>query len=137
MDTAAIPAQLPLTFKRSESLKSRKVMEQMFTLNQHLKVPPFKLVWLAEPNDTGFKLMFAVSVSKRMFKTAVMRNRIKRCLREAYRLQKPEIYKLFDNKQVTLNVMLIFQGQHEVPPATRKTALMQAFSRLARKINQA
>ena len=46
---------------------------------------PIRAVFM--PNDEGM-VRIMVSVSKRYFKRAVKRNRIKRQLREAYRLQK-------------------------------------------------
>ena len=46
-----------------------------------------------------------VSVSKRLFKHAVDRNRHKRLIREAYRLQKPTLYESLDKSYA---IMIIY-----------------------------
>jgi ribonuclease P protein component len=55
----------------------------------------------------------AISVSKRSFKTAVARNRIKRQIREAYRLHKAELHEKLGERQVAL--MLIYIAKEALP----------------------
>lgn len=74
------------TFHKEERLCSRKVLEDLFS-GGHQSVSAFPIRAVFMPNDEGM-VRIMVSVSKRYFKRAVKRNRIKRQLREAYRLQK-------------------------------------------------
>ena len=60
------------------------------------------------PLQAGF------SVSKRNFKKAVDRNRIKRLIREAYRLQKNDLKLLLKERSSNLSVFLIYTGK-EIP----------------------
>ncbi len=82
------------TFKRAERLKSRKVIEQLFKQGQSFAQYPLRIVWveMAEPRSE-FPAQFALSVSKKKFKRAVDRNRIRRLVREAYRLNKHVLYR--------------------------------------------
>ncbi|GAK95888.1 ribonuclease P protein component [Nonlabens tegetincola] len=70
------------TFSKNQKLKSRKLIEQLFKDGKSIKSGPLRLVYLPVEKET----QIGVSVSKRYFKKAVDRNRLKRLLREAYRL---------------------------------------------------
>ena len=74
------------TLSKEERLCSRKVLEELFG-GGHPSVAayPIRAVFMRSEMP-GVRIL--VSVSKRYFKRAVKRNRIKRQLREAYRLQK-------------------------------------------------
>jgi ribonuclease P protein component len=74
------------TFPKSEKLKSRKTIERLFAEGKSATKFPLKMFYLADPDASGNKAAFAVP--KRSFKLAVTRNRIKRQMRESYRLQK-------------------------------------------------
>ena len=72
------------TYSKAEKLKSQKAIEQLFLEGKSVSAYPLRLVYLKDVNETKV----GVSVSKRNFKKAVDRNRIKRLLREGYRLNK-------------------------------------------------
>lgn len=52
----------------------------------------------------------AFSVSSKNFKKAVQRNRIKRMMREAYRLQKGLLQKQLEDNRKSLVVFIIYNG---------------------------
>jgi ribonuclease P protein component len=64
-------------------------------------------------------------VSKRNFKKAVHRNRIKRLLREGYRLQKHELYTTMQNKPQQLLLFFLYTGK-ELPAYELIQSKMQA-----------
>ncbi|WP_375561095.1 ribonuclease P protein component [Bernardetia sp. OM2101] len=87
------------TFSKKERLSSVKDIEILFKKGKSLFVFPLKVVFI--PNKTEditdkneqriiSPPRLLISVSKRNFKKAVDRNRIKRQIREGYRLQKSE-----------------------------------------------
>lgn len=82
----------PHTLSKDERLCSRKVLEELFG-GGHPSVTayPIRAVFMRSEMP-GVRIL--VSVSKRYFKRAVKRNRIKRQLREAYRLQKETLQPL-------------------------------------------
>lgn len=83
--------KLNFTFPKKEKLKSKKLIEQLFTEGKTVTNFPIKLIYLpCTLENTPLKV--GVTVAKRNFKSAVDRNRIKRLLREAYRHNKHIIY---------------------------------------------
>ncbi len=101
------------TFKKEEKLKSRKTIEQLFKNGQSFSNFPFRVLWkfneaAKAPLQTGF------AVSSKHFKKAVDRNRIKRLMREAYRLQKNYLQSQLTQQQKQLAVFIIYVG-NELP----------------------
>ena len=76
------------TYSRNQKLKSRKLLGNLFATGKSLNAFPLKLVYQTQTPFKGEILMVGVGASSRNFKKAVDRNRIKRLLRESYRLQK-------------------------------------------------
>jgi len=88
------------TFNKKEKLKSRKLTEQLFASGKSFLVFPVKVMYLHVTELMDFPVKIGVSVSSKKYKKAVDRNRIKRVLRENYRLNKhPLIQAAKDNNQ--------------------------------------
>ncbi len=80
-------------FTHKERLKGLKTIENLFDGGQSFIAYPFRIVFLKKetlPNDEA-PVRVLISVPKKRFKKAVDRNRIKRLIREAYRLNKTDI----------------------------------------------
>lgn len=83
------------TLTKRERLCSLKLANQLFSeAGSHSMVAyPVRVVWMEkEREEQEPPVQILVSVSKRHFKHAVKRNRVKRQLREAYRLAKQPLY---------------------------------------------
>ena len=101
------------TFKKDEKLKSRKTIEQLFKDGKSFSNFPFRVLW--KFNETsGASLQTGFAVSSKHFKKAVDRNRIKRLMREAYRLQKNDLQNQLKQQQKQLAVFFIYVG-NELP----------------------
>jgi ribonuclease P protein component len=100
------------TFNKEERLKSRKLIQQLFAEGKSLNAFPIRLLYLPSDHDSPYKIQAGVTVSKRNFKKAVQRNRIKRLLREAYRKNKEIVYASENTKKHIF--MFIYQGNTEL-----------------------
>ena len=83
---------MKFTLSKEERLKSKKLIEKLYTEGNSIKVFPLRIIYLQTEHTSKFAAQAGVSVSKRNFKRAVDRNRIKRLLRESYRKQKYTVY---------------------------------------------
>ena len=98
-------------FSKKEKLKSKKQIELLFQEGQSVKGFPLRLLYLESPLPyQEIMVQVGVSVPKRLHKLAVTRNRIKRLMREAYRLNK----NLVDTKGTTFAVLILYTHR-EIP----------------------
>ena len=126
------------TLGKNERLKSRKAIDQLFTAGKSFSLFPFKIIYKNEPASeqrsiTNDQLKCAFSVSKRHFKKAVYRNRIKRLMREAYRLQKMELQNLLQQNNGSLAVFILYVN-NELPEYTMMVSKMSAVLKKLQKI---
>jgi ribonuclease P protein component len=104
-----MPAPHRHTFPLAERLKSAKQIDHLFRSGKSFSVFPFRVFYRWE----GAALpRVGVSAPKRHFKRAVDRNRIKRLLREGYRLQKQVL--LESSFAPGLQVFIVYTGK-ELP----------------------
>jgi ribonuclease P protein component len=124
------------TLHKSERVKKRKVIEQLFSVGKSFSIYPLRVYYLLNDKEAetpappeslpDATLQAGVGVSKRHFKKAVHRNRIKRLLRETYRLQKlPLQLMIQQRKTLRLQVFFIFTGK-ELPLFNELKATMAA-----------
>ena len=112
------------TFKKEEKLKSRKLIEQLFLEGKRITTFPILLVYLETEHLSKYKIQASFSVPKRRFKRAVDRNRIKRLMRESYRLQKHLVQELQEEKGENKAVfMFVYIGKEEMNYTTIETSI--------------
>ena len=91
---------------KKERIKSKKEFDLVYTAGEHLISPSQKLkaLYIIDRNSdsAGVKTAYAVS---RKAGNAVWRNRVKRLLREAFRLNKEQIVNECSNKMIKLLVV--------------------------------
>jgi ribonuclease P protein component len=121
---------LKFTFNKKEKLKSKKLVDTLFSKGQSVSVFPLRLVYASVHFDDAALFKTGVSVSKKHFKRAVDRNRIKRLLREAFRLNKAHC---FHNISTPHAFMILYIGK-EIPTLKqlehKMTLLFDKFSKV-------
>ena len=118
------------TFPKEEHLCRKKLIEQLFSKQgSSFGVYPLRLTWLPAPAHTTTPPQVLVSVSKRTFKRAVDRNRLKRLMREAYRLNKYRLLEAENGHPVALlGILYTGKEKSELPLLEKK--LISGLNRL-------
>jgi len=102
-------------FPKQQRLKSKKLIERLFAEGKSINLFPLKLIYLKTPLPEQVTVQVAVVAPKKHFKSAVKRNRIKRLLREAYRLNKAPF---FNNMEAQYALVILYLGK-EMPSFPR------------------
>ncbi len=110
-----------LTFTKKEKLKSKKLFEELFEEGKSIREHPIKLLYLKTEylENTPIKVGFAVP--KKRFGSAVKRNKIKRLMREAYRLNK---HLVFNNIEGKFAFLFLYIGK-DVPSLSHMERSME------------
>ncbi len=92
---------LSFTLTKQERICRRAEQERLFSReSRSVAAFPIRAIFvLRERKDDEPSVKMMVSVPKRFFKRAVKRNRIKRQLREAYRLRKHHLIEVVENQK--------------------------------------
>ena len=130
----------PKTFGKKEKLVSKKTIDALFSggNSRSMSTYPLRVVFMRKERcETEEPAQVMVSVSKRHFKRAVKRNRVKRQIREAYRLNKHLLHEALEQKKDTAVAMAFIWQSDELAETALITEKMQSLlSRMAEKISR-
>ncbi len=95
------------TLGKTERLKSRKAIGELFSRGRRIQAGAYRVNFLYAET---LGLRIGAGVSTRSFKKAVDRNRIKRLLREAWRLSNMPLKEKLKEQVRGLNVFIFYSG---------------------------
>ena len=124
---------MKLTYSKIEKLKSKILIEKLFVEGKSISSFPLRIVFLETEFDESVIAKCGVSVGKRNFKNAVDRNRVKRIIREAYRLNK-NIY--FNNITTQYALMILYIGNEKPTFKQVDKAMKKLLERFVEKISE-
>ena len=130
------------TLHKSERLDKKKVIDKMFSGGaRSFSVFPLRVVYLPVDYLVSLSLRtksrtvsILVSVSKRRFKRAVKRNRVKRQIREAYRKNKHGLLQTLQDEGRQLAVAFIYLSDRLVDSLEIEERMKVALARITEKV---
>ena len=123
-------------FSKRERIVSRKLIEQLFSKGSSFSASAFPLrivVLETERMADDIPVQVLISVSKRHFKHAVDRNRVKRQVREAYRRNKQMLTEKVQQEQ-TLAIAFIWLADELLESATVEKSVKKLLGKAAERL---
>jgi ribonuclease P protein component len=124
------------TFQKTERLCSHNLIEGLFTSGESFLVYPLKIVFSVSKTTEQPAVQAAFTASKRNFKKAVSRNVLKRRMREAYRLNKVNLYTAMEETDLSVTMMFMYIATEILDFITIEKAMIGALKKLPNKIEK-
>ncbi len=129
----------PLAVPRARRLKRRRLIRPLFARGTdgvgRLRVGTVQFVWRLVPRDqVGADTTLQVGFAPGRRPTAVVRNRVRRQMRETFRLHAAPLVGALDGRPDTLTLFVLFRGRDVTAGPDLRRDLPEAVARLARRI---
>ena len=124
------------TLGKEERLKSNQSIQDLLKHGRSISSFPLKIYWDFSPDELQqFPVRAAISVPKRKFRRAVDRNLMKRRLREAYRLNKHNLYHSLDQHQQKIQLIILFLSDEFLPYVQLENKMREILDQLVNKLS--
>lgn len=122
-------------FSRNERLAGKKRIEKLFLKGHSFQSGFFRVYWEESSSSAKNPAQLLIAVPKKKIKLATSRNRIKRMVREAYRLNKSLLLDGLNEKEKKIQFAIVFTA-NEIPVfmAIREKIIL-LLQRLLKEVN--
>ncbi len=118
------------TFRKAEKICNQKQIDLLFSEGKSIKSGMFRLHYLLTDAPVIPAVQLLIAVPKKKLRHAVTRNRMKRLIRESYRLHKQNLIELFSSKNKHCNIAIVFTGQQCISQLETHAAIKELLDRL-------
>ena len=116
-------------------------MQNLFALGKSMSNSPLRLIYTLENigeehpiNPTPLDIKAGVGAPTKQFKKAVQRNRVKRLLREAYRLELPAFKAALPLQGKRLNIFILYMEENVLPQIELNIKMKLILNQLVKRI---
>ncbi len=122
------------TLCKAERLNSKLVIDRLFAGgNKSIAAYPLRAVYM-ETDEQELPISILTSVSKRRLHKAVERNRMKRQIREAYRLSKHKLWNKLEESNKKIVIAFICISDEQCTTNQIRKSVIKILSRISEKI---
>ncbi len=118
------------TFRKAEKICNQKQIDLLFSEGKSIRSGMFRLHYLLTDAPAIPAVQLLIAVPKKKLRHAVTRNRMKRLIRESYRLHKQNLIELFSSKHKHCNIAIVFTGQQCISQLETHAAIKELLDRL-------
>ena len=124
---------MQFTFRKNERLTGEIRINKHFSEGDFFISYPFRVGFSrVEKSETPVKVL--IGVPKKRFKHAVDRNRIKRLIREVYRLNKEALFSVLENKDFSIYLSVNYISSEIFPYETMQRKWLETIEILSTKL---
>lgn len=121
------------TFRKQEKICNQNQIDRLFKEGKTLKSGQFRLLFVETFESRTYPLQLLIAVPKKNLHHAVDRNRMKRLIREAYRMGKHAITETYLKAGKHCDIAIIFTGKQCVSFSETEIAINELLDRLISK----
>lgn len=128
------------TFRKDERLCNRKTIEALFKEGNYIFEYPFKVFYLILRDEQKFQgshpAQILITVPKKKFKKAVLRNYIRRLIKEGYRKNKFMLYDFLEAKKIKMAAAFVYVAKIPISAVETEQKIIKSLMRLTQTINK-
>jgi len=125
------------SYSKEEKLKGWKLVQELFSKGKTFTVYPVKVFYMQPDVKLNNAVKVGVGTSARHFKKAVDRNRIKRLLREIYRIEKIPLHDYLKSSGKQAVIFFLYVDKSMPEYSELKTKMHLALHKLIKQLNEA
>jgi len=118
------------TFRKAEKLCSQKEIDRIFSDGKSISMSQFRLLYLETEANEKPPVKVLIAVPKKKLKLSVHRNRMKRLIREAYRVSKHKLIDAVVRSGYHFDIAFVFTGNKCITQKETLTAINGLLDRL-------
>ena len=121
------------TFTKDERLCKKILITKLFREGHTFYIHPFRVIFIESEIPVYFPAQVLISVPKQHMRKAVQRNKIKRRIREAYRINKGILYEALSERQQQMAFCITYTSKEILPSILIREKIILLLQRLRKE----